>query len=114
MAKQQEYDGEVESPNEESGGRPAATQVISTRLPSALTAEIAVQAARRGVRSSDLVRLAVEAYMRHPGVAGVRANSGGNLRLDPDLDSYSTENDNPVVQPAEVTCDPPGVVAIGL
>jgi hypothetical protein len=108
MAKQQAKSSE----QHDGDGRPA-TQVLSTRVSVAIAEEVAARASALGVRPADFVRQAVEAYMRNPGVAGLRANGEGNLKLASDDEGYATQNANPVTGPAEITTDPPDVVALG-
>jgi hypothetical protein len=106
-----EDEGEWDDAREQIESRPTGTQVISTRLPSDLAEALLAEAERRQMRPSELVRHAIEAYMRpQSGVAGLTANSQGALRLPPEIDGNPTENANPVVEiPTE-----PLLIAIGL
>jgi hypothetical protein len=104
-------EGEWEEEPEEIESRPSGSQVISARLPTPLADELLSEAARRGVRPSELVRIAVESFLiaRPAGVAGISGHAEGRLRLD--LPEIETRNLNPVV---EIPTEPPEVVAIGL
>jgi hypothetical protein len=59
-----EEDGEWEDEAEEIETRPSGTQVISARLPGLLAEHVLSEASQRGIRPSELVRQALEAYMR--------------------------------------------------
>ncbi len=96
-----EDEGEWEAEPELIKSRPSGTQVISARLPAVLAEELLDDASRRGIRPSELVRQAVEAYLRagSPRVAGISAQSTGTLRVVTPLGNYRTENANPVTLP---------------
>jgi len=105
-------EGEWEDEPEQIESRPSGSQVISARLPAHLANELLSEAARQGLRPSELVRIAVEALLlaRPAGVAGISAHGEGRLRVDLP-GQYETENLNPVV---EIPTEPPGIVAVGL
>lgn len=113
MAKQQTVQPTGDRTDQD--GKVSASQVISVRLPVALADEISELAARRGLRSSDLVKVAVEEYMRNSGVAAYRA-SADFMRLAPQFGSTeASENSNPVERPADIEADyPPDLVSLGL
>jgi hypothetical protein len=98
-----EDEGEWEAEPELIESRPSGTQVISARLPTILAEELLDEASRRGVRPSEVVRQAVEAYLRSGSarVAGISARSTGTLRVTTPLSDYRTENPNLVVLPTE-------------
>jgi hypothetical protein len=98
-----EDEGEWEAEPELIESKPSGTQVISARLPTVLAEELLDDASRRGVRPSELVRQAVEAYLRgrSPGAVGISAQSTGMLRVITPLGDYRTENSNLVVLPTE-------------
>ena len=106
-------DEEWEEEPEQIESRPSGNQVISARLPTDLAEELLAEAARRGVRPSELVRQAVEALLHaHPsGVAGISADVIGMLRVAPPPGRYRTETLNPIV---EIPTEPPEVIAVGL
>lgn len=99
--------------------RPSGTQVISTRLPTALAEELFAKAEQKGLKPSELVREAVDHYL-HAKMASatgevhtaISAFVGGNLRIVTPLAQYRTENSNPVIEPDDVPA-PPTVVALG-
>lgn len=105
-----EDDGEWEEEPEQIESRPSGTQVISARLPSALAEDLLAEAARRGVRPSELVREAVEKWLRASpaGVVDIRAYAGQNMRIITSSPESRTENFNLVVE-AEVN---PGRVEV--
>ena len=114
MAKQQDTERSAESRAEPDGKAPSS-QVISVRLPASLADDVSEMAAQRGLRSSDLVKVAVEEYIRQTGIAAIRANTTGNLKVGPEITSFNSENSNPVEYPADVEiAGPPDVVALGL
>src|SRR6266851_8293185 len=96
-------EGEWEDEPELIESRPSGTHVISARLPTVLAEELLSEASRRGVRPSEVVRQAVEAYLRAGSakVAGISARSTGMLRVVTPLSDYRTENPNLVVPPTE-------------
>lgn len=105
-----EDDGEWEEAPERIESRPSGNQVISARLPTALAEELLAEAARRGVRPSELVRSAVEAWLRvTPGVIDVSAYAGQNMRVTSPVRQDRTENFNLMVQ---VEADPDRVEVI--
>jgi len=59
-----EDEGEWEDGPEQIESRPSGTQVISARLPTVLAEHLLAEASNRGIRPSELVRQAVEVYMR--------------------------------------------------
>lgn len=107
MAKQHEVETRHNSQPEDADSRASASQVFSVRLPSAIAELVIDEAGQRGVRPSDLLRLAVEQFTRQPGAAGIRANGSGSLRVPAGLDAFGTQNANPVVQPSNVVFDAP-------
>jgi Ribbon-helix-helix protein, copG family len=113
MAKRQGSETATSEAPEETDGKSGSTHVISVRLPSMVAELVDHEAASRGIRPSDLVRLAVEEFVRKPGVAGITANGSGTLRVPADLSPFESENTNPVVQPSDVVLESPEVVAIG-
>lgn len=104
-------EAEWEEEPEQVESRPSGSQVISARLPTQLAEQLLSEAARRGLRPSELVRIAVESFLiaRPVGVAGLSGHAEGKLRLD--LPELETTNLNPVV---EIPTEPPGIVAVGL
>jgi hypothetical protein len=95
-----EDEGEWEDEPAQIESRPSGSQVISARLPSDLAEGLLSAAASRGVRPSELVREAVEAWLRPaPGsVVDIRAYAGSNMRLVmPAWPQGRTENYNLVV-----------------
>jgi hypothetical protein len=98
-----EDEGEWDNEPEQIESRPSGTQVVSARLPTALAEELLDQASQRGIRPSELVRQAVESYLRGGWgrVAGISAQSTGSLRVVTWLSDYRTENPNLVVTPTE-------------
>jgi hypothetical protein len=109
-----EDEGEWEDEPEQIESRPSGNQVISARLPTALAEELLSEAARRGVRPSELVRQAVEAFLRAApgGVADISVYSVGMLRVfqPPEGQQSRTENYN---LDFEVPAEPPQVIAVG-
>jgi hypothetical protein len=95
-----EDEGEWEETPEQIDSRPTGSQVISTRLPTALAEELLAQAASRKIRMSDLVRQAVEAFLHTQahGVSDIVAYPGINMRVTTPLPEQRTENFNLVVQ----------------
>ncbi len=107
-----EDDGEWEDAAEEIESRPSGTQVISARLPTVLAEELLAEAARRGVRPSELVRQAVESILRTGprGAVDISAYAGTNMRVMTPLPGQRTENFNLVVQ---IATDPERLEAVG-
>ncbi len=96
-----EDEGEWEDEPEQVESRPSGTQVISARLPTVLAEGLLAEANRRGIRPSELVRQAVEAYMRRGTcrVASVSAQTTGLLSVSTPLQARPTANPNLVVTP---------------
>lgn len=95
-----EDEGEWEEEPEQIESRPSGTQVISARLPSTLAEELLAAAQRRRVRPSELVREAVEKWLRTGpvGVFDIHASVGQNMRVVTSAPESRTENFNLVVQ----------------
>ena len=95
-----EDEGEWEDEPEQVESKPSGTQVISARLPSALAEELLAEAQRRGSRSSEVVRAAVEMWLRArpAGVVDIRAYAGQNMTVITPTGESKTENFNLVVQ----------------
>ena len=95
-----EDEGEWEDEPEQVESRPSGTQVISARLPSALAEELLAEAQRRGSRPSEVVRAAVEMWLRarSSGVVDIRAYAGQNMTIVTPTAASKTENFNLVVQ----------------
>jgi hypothetical protein len=93
-------------------GRQSAMQAISARLPAGLVEELAGEAARRGIRPSELVREAVEALLRKESGANADLNASVSYQVTimTPLSQYQNENSNLVV---EVPTEPNQVVALG-
>lgn len=94
-----EDEGEWDNEPEQIESRPSGTQVISARLPTILAEHVLAEASDRGIRPSELVRQAVEAYIRS-GVcraASVSAQGTGNMSVSSPLESQPTRNPNLVV-----------------
>lgn len=85
--------------------RPSGNQVISARLPDSLALPLLDEASRLQVSPSEMVRRAVEAYLR-PLQPALTASVSGNMRIGEMPGQYRTENDNLVVEPPEMvlTC----------
>jgi hypothetical protein len=98
-----EDEGEWEDAAEQIENRPSGSQVISARLPTILAEELLDEASQRGLRPSEVVRQAVEAYLhaRSAAVAGMSAQGTGMIRVVTSLSEYRTENQNLVVLPTE-------------
>jgi hypothetical protein len=95
-----EDEGEWEDEPTRIESRPSGSQVISARLPSDLAEGLLTAAASRGIRPSELVREAVEAWLRPAAGSAVdiRAYAGNNMRLVmPSWPQGRTENYNLVV-----------------
>lgn len=95
-----EDEGEWEEQAEQIERRPSGTQVISARLPTAIAEALLAEAARRGVRPSELVRDAVDAYLHAaPGqVVDIVAFGGRNMRVSSVRFGSPTRNVNLVVE----------------
>src|SRR5215472_13328625 len=89
-----EDEGEWEEEPELIESRPSGTQVVSARLPTILAEELLDEAGRRGIRPSELVRQAVDAFLRAGSgrVAGISARGTGMLRVVTPLSDLQTEN----------------------
>jgi len=97
-----EDDGEWEDEPEQIESRPSGTQVISARLPAPPAKALLNEASSRGIRPSEIVRQAVESYMRSG--AGRLASftaQGARISVSTQLRAQPTENPNLVVAPAE-------------
>jgi hypothetical protein len=94
-----EDEGEWENEPEQIESQPSGTQVISARLPTVLAEHLLAEASNRGIRPSELVRQAVEAYMRSGlgRVASVSAQGTGNMSVASPLEAQPTMNPNLVV-----------------
>lgn len=94
------------------GARPPVMQAVSARLPAALVEKLNEEAARRGIRPSELIRQAVEILLRgEPDtIADLNASVGYQMTIMTPLSQYQTENSNLVV---EVSTEPSQVVALG-
>ena len=106
-----EDEDEWEEKPEQIESKPSGTQVISARLPSALAEELLAEATSRGVRPSELVRQAVEVFMRKPaGIVDLNAYVGYRMKVQTFIAQYTTENRNLVV---DVPTEPAHLVALG-
>ncbi len=99
--------GEWEEERVEIQARPSGTQVISTRLPSHLAERLLAEAARRGVKPSELVRVALERVLNQEHVVPVITANGGTtggppLRILSPISHYTMENSNLVVEESAV------------
>lgn len=92
--------------------RASAMQAVSARLPAALVERLTEEAARRGIKLSELIRQAVEALLRGGSEksADLNASVGNQMTIMTPLSQYQTENSNLVV---EVPTEPSHVVALG-
>ena len=121
------YGAKVAEPDKPTGGREgredqergdaadarySAMQAVSARLPAALVEELADEAARQGMKPSELIRQAVEALLRKEpdGTANLNASVSYQVTIMTPLSQYQTENANLVV---EVPTEPNHVVALG-
>jgi hypothetical protein len=87
------------------------SQVVSARIPAPLAARLVRAAAELGVRPSDVVREALEAYFTHGTVREcVVAQTGHRITILRYEGGYETEN--PVVTDHDVTFAPT-TVALG-
>jgi hypothetical protein len=91
--------------------RPSGSQVVSVRLPTELARRLFEEAARLGVRPSELTREAVEHFLgQHEPVAVFRAAGGAPgwpVRIITPTFDYRAENTNLIVE------EPLTVVALG-
>lgn len=103
-----EDEGEWEDEAEVVERRPRGTQVVSARLPVALAQQLLSEAARRGIKPSDLVREAMDEHLNQPyrETGSITAFAGQRMQLHQLFVSYATEN--PIV-----TEEPPNFVALG-
>ena len=103
--------GEWEEEPEQIESRPSGSQVISARLPTVLAEALLAEAARRGVRPSELIRDAIEIWLRAMpgGVADISTFAGQNMRVITPSVQRRTENFNLVV---EVEADPDRVEVV--
>jgi len=87
-------------------------QAVSARLPAVLMEQLSEEAAKRGIKPSELVRQAVEALLRGTPEknADLNASVGNQMTVVAPLNQYKTENPNLVV---EVPIEPSHVVALG-
>jgi metal-responsive CopG/Arc/MetJ family transcriptional regulator len=94
------------------GIRPSAMQTVSARLPAVLVEKLNEEAARQGVRPSELIRQAVEILLRsEPEMAAdLNVSVGHQMTIVTPLSQYQTANSNLVV---EVPTEPSQVVAVG-
>jgi len=92
--------------------RTPAMQAVSARLPAVLMEQLSEEAAKRGIKPSELVRQAVEALLRGTPEknADLNASVGNQMTVVAPLNQYKTENPNLVV---EVPIEPSHVVALG-
>jgi len=89
--------------------RPTGTQVISARLPTDLAEELLTEAARRGLRPSELVREAVERMLQsEAGLAALTTFNDGRVRVLTRVSPARTENPNLIL-----TDEPSKLVALG-
>ena len=97
-----------------SSGRPSAMQAVSVRLPVSLVKDLNDEANKRGIRPSELLRIAIEALLYPPpksdAGADLNASVGYQMTVVAPLARYYTENSNLVV---EVPTEPSQVVALG-
>ena len=94
-----EDEGEWEQEPEEIESRPSGSQVISARLPTSLAEQVLAEAARRGAKPSEVVREAIEIWLRAVpgGMAEISAYAGQNMRILTPSVQGKTENFNLVV-----------------
>lgn len=92
--------------------RTSAMQAVSARLPAVLVEQLTAEAAKRGIRPSELIRQAVEALLRGGPEKNpdLNASVGYQMTVVTPLNQYQTENPNLVV---EVPTEPSHVVALG-
>ena len=90
------------------------SQVVSARIPAALARQLLAYAEEHGLRPSDVVREALDAYLgTGPRVRGydvVVVQAGFRVRVLRDEPGYETEN--PVVTEHDIVFAP-GTVALG-
>jgi metal-responsive CopG/Arc/MetJ family transcriptional regulator len=92
--------------------RTSAMQAVSARLPAVLVEQLTEEAAKRGIRPSELIRQAVETLLRGgpEKSAELSGSTGNQMTIMTPLTQYQTENANLVV---EVPTEPSHVVALG-
>ena len=92
--------------------RSSAMQAVSARLPAALVEQLIEEAARRGIKPSELIRQAVEGLLRErpEKSADLNGSVGYQMTIVTPISQYQTENSNLVV---EVPMEPSHVVALG-
>jgi metal-responsive CopG/Arc/MetJ family transcriptional regulator len=92
--------------------RTSAMQAVSARLPAVLVEQLNEEAAKRGIRPSELIRQAVETLLQGGSErsADLNASVGHQMTVITPLNQYHTENSNLVV---EVPTEPSQVVALG-
>jgi hypothetical protein len=92
--------------------RPAAMRAVSARLPATLVKELLDEAARRGIKPSELIRQAVESLLHGESdkTADFNVSVGYQMTVMTPLSQYQTENPNLVV---EVPTEPAHLVALG-
>jgi hypothetical protein len=95
-----EDEGEWEEEPAQIESRPSGTQVISARVPSALAEDLLAEAQRLRVRPSEVVREAVEMWLKAKpsGIVDIRASAGQNMRVVTPTGEGRSENFNLVVQ----------------
>ena len=95
-----EDEGEWEEEPAQIESRPSGTQVISARLPSALAEDLLAEAQRLRARPSELVREAVEMWLKAKpaGMVDIRASAGQNMRVVTPTAESRSENFNLFVQ----------------
>lgn len=78
--------------------RPSGTQVVSARLPTATAEQLLAIAAARGVKPSELVRDAVQAWLRRSTDVTVDINAFGGYNMQVFGPLTITKNANQVVE----------------
>jgi len=91
--------------------KPSGSQVISARLPTALADELLIEAERRGVKPSELVRDAVQKLLHKQvtafgGITVVGVTASPLLTVKTPVSTPRAENSNPVVGPEEAPIAP--------
>jgi hypothetical protein len=94
-----EDEGEWEQKPEQIESRPSGSQVISARLPTALAEQVLAEAARRGAKPSEVVREAIEIWLRAvpSSVTEISAYAGQNMHVITPSIQGRTDNFNLVV-----------------
>jgi hypothetical protein len=80
--------------------RPSGSQVLSVRLPTGLAHRVLGEAARRGVRPSEVVRAAIETYFDPPVFRVLKVQPSARVRFFLVPAAYDTVN--PVVTTGDV------------